>query len=111
MQPLKFIQTMTVKQFKNLVGAEKLQVKSQPMRDAQGNILRDKEGKAIFHPAEDNKLFFVCGGTTGAVAVKGIPQHPMVSLVQGDATERNPDGKFYLLHEEGQGSAPTLAEF
>ena len=51
------------------------------------------------------KLFFTYGGKTGAVAIKGVPERPMISNVTGQ------DGKsFYLLHEEGQG-AETLATF
>ena len=46
------------------------------------------------------------GAKTGAVAVKGIPSHPMLSNVTGS------DGSsFWLLHEEGQGGAPVLASF
>ena len=52
------------------------------------------------------KLFFTYGARTGAVAIKGIPAHPMLSNVTGS------DGSsFWLLHEEGQGGAPTLASF
>ena len=82
---LKFRETMTVEQFKAAQRVEKLQVKQNP---------------------KTNKLFFTFGARTGAVAVKGIPTHPMVSEVEA------PDGSvFFLLHEEGQGGAPTLAEF
>ena len=52
------------------------------------------------------KLFFTYSAKTGAVAVKGIPQHPMLSNVTGS------DGSaVWLLHEEGQGGAPVLASF
>ena len=82
---LHFIETMTVEQFKSRMMVGKLQVKKNP---------------------KTNKLFFTFGAKTGAVAVKGIPAHPMVSEVEA------PDGSsFYLLHEEGTGGAPTLAEF
>ena len=82
---LHFIETMTVEQFKSRMMVNKLQVKQNP---------------------KTNKLFFTFGAKTGAVAVKGIPAHPMVSNVEA------PDGtSFWLLHEEGQGGAPTLAEF
>lgn len=81
-----------------------------------------------------NKLFFTYGAKTGAVAVKGIPQHPMFSIVHPDL-DREPtpeeayyigrsvelngkrvadpraNGYFMLLHEEGQGGAPVLASF
>lgn len=81
-----------------------------------------------------NKLFFSYGAKTGAVAVNGIPQHPMFSIVHPDL-DREPtpeeasyigrsvelngrriadpraNGYFMLLHEEGQGGAPVLASF
>ena len=82
---LTFHETLTVEQFKSRMMVDKLRVKQNP---------------------KTNKLFFTFGAKTGAVAVKGIPAHPMVSNVEA------PDGSsFWLLHEEGQGGAPTLAEF
>ena len=82
---LHFIETMTVEQFKSRMMVDKLQVKKNP---------------------KTSKLFFTFGSKTGAVAVKGIPAHPMVSEVEA------PDGSsFYLLHEEGTGGAPVLATF
>ena len=77
--------TMTVEQFKAAQRVDKIQVKQNP---------------------KTNKLFFTFGSKTGAVAVKGIPAHPMVSEVE------TPDGDvFFLLHEEGTGGAPVLATF
>lgn len=82
---LVFNDTLTVEQFKAAMHVDKLQVKKNP---------------------NTGKLFFAYGAKTGAVAVKGIPQHPMVSNVT------TPDGdNFWLLHEEGQGGAPVLATF
>jgi hypothetical protein len=81
---LKFIDTLTVEQFKSKQQVSKIQVKKNP---------------------NTGKLFFTYGAKTGAVAAKGVPTHPMISLVQGDEDE------FYLLHEEGQGGAPVVAEF
>ena len=82
---LHFIETFTVEQFKAAQRVDKIQVKQNP---------------------KTNKLFFTFGSKTGAVAVKGIPAHPMISEVEA------PDGSsFYLLHEEGTGGAPTLATF
>lgn len=85
---LEFLETQTVEQFKAEQRVDKIKVK-------QG----------------ENGLFFTFGAKTGAVARKGIPAHPMISKVKGEPTDRNPDGVFYLLHEEGQGGAPTIAEF
>lgn len=81
---LKFIETLTVEQFKAKTLVSKLEVKKNP---------------------QTGKLFFTYGAKTGAVSSKGIPQKPMVSEVS------TPEGEnFYLLHEEGQG-APTIATF
>ena len=82
---LVFNDTLTVEQFKAAMHVDKLSVKKNP---------------------NTGKLFFAYGAKTGAVATKGIPQNPMVR----DVT--TPDGdRFWLLHEEGQGGAPTLATF
>lgn len=82
---LKFRETLTVEQFKAAQNVDKIQVKQNP---------------------KTNKLFFTFGSKTGAVAVKGIPQHPMISQVE------TPDGEvFWLLHKEGTGGAPVLATF
>ena len=82
---LKFIDTLTVEQFKAEKQVEKIQVKKNP---------------------HTGKLFFTFGAKTGAVAAKGVPTHPMVSLVEGNGGEQ-----FYLLHEEGTGGAPVIATF
>lgn len=82
---LTFNETLTVEQFKDAMKVSRIKVKQNP---------------------KTNKLFFTYGAKTGAVAVKGIPQKPMVSNVTGS------DGQsFWLLHEEGQGGAPVLATF
>ena len=82
---LVFNETLTVEQFKAQMNVPLLKVKQSP---------------------KTGKLFFTYGAKTGAVAVKGIPQHPVLSNVTGS------DGSnFWLLHEEGQGGAPVLATF
>ena len=85
MSDLIFNETLTVEQFKSKENVSVIRVKKNP---------------------KTGKLFFTYGSKTGAVAVKGIPTHPMISDVSGSDGSR-----FYLLHEEGQGGAPTLAEF
>ena len=85
-----FNETLTVEQFKSAQGVSRIDVKKNP---------------------KTGKLFFTYGAKAGAVAVKGIPQHPMFSSVKGDPTPQNPGGTFWLLHEEGQGGAPVLASF
>ena len=87
---LEFKETLTVEQFKSAMNVSRIDVKQNP---------------------KTNRLFFSYGAKTGAVASKGIPQHPMFSFVKGDPTPQNPDGTFWLLHEEGQGGAPVLASF
>lgn len=82
---LTFNETLTVEQFKSQMQVSRIEVKKNP---------------------RTGKLFFTYGSKTGAVAVKGIPSNPMLSNVT------TPEGdSFWLLHEEGQGGAPTLATF
>lgn len=82
---LTFTETLTVEQFKSQMNVSRIDVKRNP---------------------KTGKLFFTYGAKTGAVAIKGIPQHPMLSKVTGS------DGaNFWLLHEENQGGAPVLATF
>lgn len=82
---LTFLDTLTVEQFKAEKRVDKIFVKENP---------------------KTGKLFFTYGAKTGAVAAKGVPTHPMISLVKGNDGEQ-----FFLLHEEGQGGAPVVAEF
>ena len=90
MANLVFNETLTVEQFKEAMKVSRVDVKKNP---------------------KTGKLFFTFGAKTGAVAAKGIPQHPMFSFVKGDPTPENPSGEFWLLHEEGTGGAPVLASF
>ena len=68
---LNFIDTLTVEQFKDQQHVKEIQVRKNP---------------------QTSKLFFTYGGKTGAVSAKGIPTHPMISLV-----EDNEGARFYLL--------------
>lgn len=86
---LEFLRTLTVEQFKAEMHADKLKVKR-----SKGST----------------KLYFTAGGVQGAVRKEGVPTKPMVSWVKGDITERTPDGKFWLLHQEGEGDAEIIAE-
>lgn len=82
---LTFNETLTVEQFKSQMCVSRIDVRKNP---------------------NTGKLFFTYGSQTGAVSLKGIPTHPMLSNVTGS------DGSsFWLLHEEGQGGAPVLASF
>ena len=81
---LTFNETLTVEQFKAKTLVSHIDVKKNP---------------------KTGKLFFTYGAKAGAVAIKGVPEHPMLSNVTGS------DGaSFWLLHEEGQG-AETIASF
>lgn len=85
MANLVFNETLTVEQFKEAMKVSRVDVKKNP---------------------RTGRLFFTFGTKTGAVAAKGVPAHPMLSYVTGSDGE-----SFWLLHEEGQGGAPTLASF
>lgn len=92
---LKFIETKTIEQFKEDKKVSKIDVVKSP---------------------RTNKLFFAWGPNEdcyGAVAEKnqnGVFINPVISKVEGEKTERNPDGIFYLLHEEAS-SANVIATF
>lgn len=92
---LTYLRTLTPEQFKAEMHVEHLYVKENP---------KPEEGKG--------KYFFTYGASVGAVSKKGIPtKSPMISYVQGTPSDRNPDGKFWILHEEAQGGAPIVATF
>lgn len=95
-QNLEFLQgeSYTPKQFMLKEGAESLEIKK-----------NHKNG---------GTLFFTCGTITGAVSSKaasGELTKPIISKVKGDPTERNPTGIFFLLHQQGEGGAETVATF
>ena len=97
MANLVFHDTLTVEQFKAQMMVSRVDVRKSP---------------------KTGSLFFTYGSKTGAVAKKGIPAHPMFSLVcpEGDTLDAVHAGErecstFWLLHEEGQGGAPVLASF
>lgn len=87
---LKFIKTLTIDQFKQFTGMEKIQQKQ-------------KTGS--------NKLYFTYqhpkwGFTHGPICLTEegkIPSPAMVSLVQGDIDPQHPEreGKFWMIHKEG----------
>ena len=86
MDSLKFIETMSVADFKAKMGVEKIDVKQNP------NTV---------------KCFFVYGRETGAVSerfLKGEITKPVISQVCLPET----GDMFYMLHQQGDGGAPTL---
>lgn len=94
---LTFGETLTVEQFKAQMMVSRVDVKRNP---------------------KTGSLFFTYGSKTGAVAAKGIPHHPMFSVVcpEGHQLDIEHAGQrecttFWLLHEESQGGAPVLASF
>ena len=111
---INFIERLTMEQFKDQNNVSTIEVRSNP---------------------KTKKLFMTFGSKGGKVSNKGIPKNPMISLCHEDLT-RVPNeieaayigrsitndkgervshplanGYFYLLHDEGQGSAPVLASF
>ena len=77
-------ETLTIEQFKARELVDRIDVKKNP---------------------KTGSLFFTYGAKIGAVAIKGVPNRPMISNVTG-----RDDKTFWLLHEEGQG-AETIASF
>jgi hypothetical protein len=85
-----FNETLTVEQFKNQMMVSKVEVKKNP---------------------HTGKFFFTYGAKTGMVAAKGIPKNPMFSNVSGTDRVTGKPFTCWLLHEEGNGGAPTVATF
>ena len=77
---LQFGESMSVAAFKQMQGSEQLRVMTNPAT---------------------NKLFFSCGGTTGAVSMQKtleeIKENPIISEV----TSKDTGESFYLLHVDG----------
>ena len=87
MEKLKFLETMTVEEFKSKMGVNKIEVKQNPYT---------------------GKCFFVYGIETGAVSEKfinGEITNPVISQVCSPDT----GDMFYMLHQKGDGVAPTLS--
>ena len=87
MESLKFIETMSVAEFKAQKEVKKIDVKQNP---------------------QTGKCFFVYGCETGAVSDKfanGEITNPVISQVCSSET----GDMFYILHKKGDGGAPILA--
>ena len=87
MEGLKFIETMSVAEFKAQKEVKKINVKQNP---------------------QTGKCFFVYGCETGAVSDKfanGEITNPVISQVCSPET----GDMFYILHQKGDGGAPILA--
>lgn len=87
MEKLHFVETLSVEDFKTQQKVEKIEVKQNP---------------------QTGKCFFVYGFETGAVSDKfnkGQLTDPVISKVVSPE-----DGEiFFMLHQRGEGGAPTLA--
>lgn len=87
MEKLRFVETLSVEDFKTQQKVEKIEVKQNP---------------------HTGKCFFVYGIETGAVSDKfnkGQLTDPVISKVVSPE-----DGEiFFMLHQRGEGGAPTLA--
>lgn len=87
MEKLHFIETLSIEDFKTQHDVEKIEVKQNP---------------------HTGKCFFVYGFETGAVSEKfnnGQFTDPVISKVVSPV-----DGDmFFMLHQRGEGGAPTLA--
>ena len=87
MGKLKFLETMTINEFKSQKEVKAIEVKQNP---------------------HTGKCFFVYGCETGAVSerfLKGDITKPVISQVCSPET----GDMFYMLHQQGDGGAPTLA--
>ena len=87
MEKLKFLETMTVEEFKSKMSVNKIEVKQNPYT---------------------GKCFFMYGCETGAVSEKfinGEITNPVISQVCSPDT----GDMFYMLHQKGDGGVPTLA--
>ena len=87
MERLKFLETMTVNEFKSQKGVKSIEVKQNP---------------------HTGKCFFVYGCETGAVSdrfINGEITSPVISQVCSPDT----GDVFYMLHQRGEGNAMTIA--
>lgn len=89
MEKLRFLQTMSVEDFKKGMGVSEIEVKKNP---------------------HAGKCFFVYGSETGAVSIRfenGGITNPVVSQVCSDATGE----MFFMLHQRGEGGCAPFARF
>ena len=87
MEKLKFLETVTVNEFKSQKCVNKIEIKQNP---------------------HTGKCFFVYGCETGAVSdkfINGEVTNPVISQVCSPDT----GDMFYMLHQRGEGGAMTLA--
>ena len=87
MEKLKFIETLSIAEFKAKERVEKIEIKQNP---------------------KTGKCFFVYGIETGSVSEKfnrGELSDPVISKVVSPEVGE----MFYMLHQRGEGGAPTLA--
>lgn len=74
---LKYLETYTPEEFKEMNGGRRIK---------------------LHRNATTGKFFFTCGSKQGALPLYGIPENPMVSLVQNEEEGSKP---FWMIHNEG----------
>lgn len=89
---LKFLQTLTVGQFKAM------------------NHMADTDKICVKRMEASGKCFFTAGLISGKVSTNGYAKAAVFSKVQGEPDEYNPDGVFWLLHNEGEGGKVTIVD-
>lgn len=87
MERLKFLETMTINEFKAQKGVNKIEVKQNP---------------------HTGKCFFVYGCETGAVSDKFLNGGVTVPVISQVCSPDTGD-MFYMLHQKGEGGAMTVA--
>lgn len=87
MEKLKFIETLSVAEFKTQQNIEKIEFKQNP---------------------QTGKCFFVYGFETGAVSEK-FNKGELTDSVVSRVVSPEEGEIFYMLHQRGEGGAPTLA--
>lgn len=89
MEKLHFIETMSIDEFKAQQQVKKIEVKQNP---------------------QTGKCFFVYGIETGAVSDKFL-KHELTMPVISQVCSAETGETFFMLHQKGEGGAPTLATF
>lgn len=87
MVKVKFVETLSVADFKKKMGVDKIEVKQNP---------------------KSGKCFFVYGTEVGAVSEKFLKGEITLPVISQICVPETGD-MFYLLHQRGEGGAPVLA--
>lgn len=105
MAKVKFLETYTVRQFKSDNAVEALDIKESVNAPGKFFFTFYAGGQQVNGPLGSKMQ-----EDLAAEGIKGIEgKEVLVSFVEGEVTEQNPDGKFWMLHYKGQGGAATVA--